>query len=62
MVQVTLWHRSGDLRQSQYQQALKEYLKNKKSIEYFETSALANANLILRQAQLAFQSGDIGYV
>ncbi|MGN6247307.1 MAG: TolC family protein [Ginsengibacter sp.] len=48
--------------QSQYQQALKEYLKNKKSIEYFENSALANANLILRQAQLAFQSGDIGYV
>ena len=48
--------------QSQYQQAIQEYLKNQKSIQYFETSALANAKLILRQAQLAFQNGDIGYV
>lgn len=48
--------------QSQYQQAYQEYMRNQKSIQYFETSALANGNLILKQAQLAFQNGEIGYV
>lgn len=48
--------------QGQYQQAFQEYLKNKKNILYYETSALANGNLILRQAQIAFKNGEIGYV
>ncbi len=48
--------------QGQYQQAYQEYLKNVKNISYYETSALANGNLILRQAQLAFTNGEIGYV
>lgn len=48
--------------QGQYQQAFQEYLKNTKNILYYETSALANGNLILRQAQIAFKNGEIGYV
>ena len=48
--------------QGQYQQAFEEYLKNSKNISYYETSALANGNLILRQAQIAFKNGEIGYV
>ncbi len=46
----------------QYQQASQEYLKNTKNIQYYEGSALANGNLILRQAQIAFKNGEIGYV
>lgn len=39
-------------------------IKNKFAIGLFTIALIvyANANLILRQAQLAFQSGDIGYV
>lgn len=48
--------------QGQYQQAFQEYLKNTKNIQYYEGSALANGNLILRQAQIAFNNGEIGYV
>lgn len=48
--------------QGQYQQAFQEYLKNTKNIQYYERSALANGNLILRQAQIAFNNGEIGYV
>ncbi|HEY8659431.1 MAG TPA: TolC family protein, partial [Hanamia sp.] len=48
--------------QGQYQQAFQEYLKNMKTIQYYETSALTNGNLILKQAQLAFTNGEIGYV
>ena len=48
--------------QGQYQQAFQEYLKNMKTIQYYETSALANGKLILKQAQLAFANGEIGYV
>jgi cobalt-zinc-cadmium resistance protein CzcA len=47
--------------QSQYQQAYQDVLKNARSIEYYEKSALPNTNLILKQGQIAFQSGDIGY-
>lgn len=47
---------------AQYGQAYNSYLKSLRSIQYYETSALANANLILKQAQLAFRGGEIGYV
>ncbi len=46
----------------QYQQALQEYLKNNSSVNYYQNSALPNANLIQRQARLAFRGGDIGYI
>jgi cobalt-zinc-cadmium resistance protein CzcA len=48
--------------QSQYQQAYQDVLKNARSIDYYEKSALPNVNLILRQGQIAFQSGDIQYI
>jgi cobalt-zinc-cadmium resistance protein CzcA len=48
--------------QSQYQQAYQDLLKNSRSIDYYEKSAIPNTNLILKQAQIAFQSGEIGYV
>ncbi|GAB2972333.1 CusA/CzcA family heavy metal efflux RND transporter [Mucilaginibacter puniceus] len=48
--------------QSQYQQAYQDVIKNARSIEYYEKSALPNTNLILKQGQIAFQSGDIGYI
>jgi len=45
----------------QMQQALQQYSKNKRSLDYYRTSALPNANLILRQSQTAFRGGEIGY-
>ncbi len=45
----------------QYQQALSEYLKNRKRYDYFVTSALANAALILKNSRIAYQNGEIGY-
>ncbi|MEJ5993205.1 CusA/CzcA family heavy metal efflux RND transporter [Pedobacter sp. Du54] len=48
--------------QGQYNQARQEMLKNARSIQYYNSSALPNANLILKQSQIAFQNGEIGYV
>ncbi|MBE5321174.1 CusA/CzcA family heavy metal efflux RND transporter [Pedobacter sp. MR2016-19] len=45
----------------QYQQALGEYLKNRKRYDYFITSALSNAALILKNSRIAYQNGEIGY-
>jgi cobalt-zinc-cadmium resistance protein CzcA len=47
--------------QGQYQQAIQEYAKNKNSLYYYTTSALPNAELILKQSQTAFKNGEIGY-
>jgi cobalt-zinc-cadmium resistance protein CzcA len=46
----------------QYQQAYQNYLKNRNSLTYYKDSALPNAELILKQSQLAFKMGEIGYV
>ena len=48
--------------QAQYRQALQAYEKDKRSLEYYENTALPNAQLILQQGQKAFRSGDVGYV
>jgi cobalt-zinc-cadmium resistance protein CzcA len=45
----------------QLQQAAQQYIKNKNSLSYYRTSALPNAELILKQSQLAFRGGEIGY-
>ncbi|MFF5384194.1 CusA/CzcA family heavy metal efflux RND transporter [Pedobacter suwonensis] len=50
-----------DLR-GRYAQAYQDMLKNSRSTAYYKNSALPNANLILKQAQIAFQAGEIGYV
>jgi cobalt-zinc-cadmium resistance protein CzcA len=45
----------------QYQQVLREYLKNKERYAYFQTSALNNAALILKNSRIAYQNGEVGY-
>jgi len=45
----------------QYQQVLREYVKNKERYGYFQTSALGNAALILKNSRIAYQNGEIGY-
>lgn len=45
-----------------YQQAIQEYTKYKNSLNYYEESALAQSDLILKNAQQAFKNGTIGYV
>lgn len=45
-----------------YQQALRELDKNTSNLNYYETSALQNASLLLSQARKAFRSGQIGYI
>jgi len=45
-----------------YQQALRELDKNTSNINYYESSALQNASLLLLQARKAFRGGQIGYI
>lgn len=45
----------------QYQQILREYIKNKDRYGYFQSSALPNAALILKNSRIAYQNGEIGY-
>jgi cobalt-zinc-cadmium resistance protein CzcA len=47
--------------QSQVQSAIGQIQASRASVEYYSSSALPNAALILRQAQTAFQNGEIGY-
>lgn len=46
----------------QYREAVQQYEKEKKNLQYYESSALPNAELMLKQAQRAFQAGEISYV
>lgn len=46
----------------QLQQAAQRYVQNKNSLTYYRTSALPNADLILKQSAIAFRNGEIGYV
>lgn len=45
-----------------YQQALRELEKNAATINYYESSALKNASLLLSQALKSFRGGEIGYI
>lgn len=47
--------------QGQWQRAVQEYLKNNNSVQYYTTSALKNAHLLLSQAEAAFRGGEIEY-
>jgi cobalt-zinc-cadmium resistance protein CzcA len=44
-----------------FQQALREYDKNKESLEYYEKTGLPNAELIIKQSKLAFREGEADY-
>lgn len=46
----------------QLNELVQDYLKYRESLTYYQTSSLPNANLLLRQSQRAYQSGEIGYV
>lgn len=48
--------------QNQYSQYLQEYMQDKNTLEYYEKSALPNAELIIKQADKGFKYGEIGYV
>lgn len=43
------------------EQASQEFVKNKASLQYYQSSALPNADLILKQSQAGFRGGEIGY-
>jgi cobalt-zinc-cadmium resistance protein CzcA len=46
----------------QFREAHQQYEKEKNNLQYYEGSALPNAELMLTQAQRAFQAGEISYV
>lgn len=50
-----------DLLQSQWNQAMEDYDKNKLSIKYYRSSALPNANLLLSQADKGYREGETAY-
>ncbi len=50
-----------DVLMSQWKQAVEEYRKNKSSVQYYQASALPNANLLLKQSRLGYQEGETGY-
>src|SRR5882762_1860925 len=45
-----------------FEQALRELDKNTATINYYETSALQNARLILSQSREAFHAGEVSYI
>jgi outer membrane protein TolC len=47
--------------QNQLQQVSQLLLAHKNNLDYYLRSSLPNADLILKQAQVAFQQGEIGY-
>ncbi|CAL1518311.1 TolC family protein [Chitinophaga sp. MM2321] len=47
--------------QSQYQQAVQQYIKQRNSLDYYHQTALPNADQLLQQTAKAFTTGDIGY-
>lgn len=48
--------------QAKFQQAIREYEKNRRSLEYYETTGLPNAQLIIKQVKTAFREGEANYV
>jgi len=47
--------------QSQYTEAVQNYLKYKGALNYYESSALTNADLIIHQARISFEKGETDY-
>jgi len=45
-----------------FQQAIQEFDKNEATVNYYEGSALQNADLILSQGRKAYKGGEIGYI
>jgi heavy metal efflux system protein len=47
--------------QSLYTEAVQNYLKAKNNLTYYSTVALPNADLIFKQSEIAYTSGEIGF-
>jgi cobalt-zinc-cadmium resistance protein CzcA len=45
----------------QYNQAIREAIKNKRSVDYYTSTALETADLLTRQSRKAFESGELDY-
>ncbi|OYU80698.1 MAG: CusA/CzcA family heavy metal efflux RND transporter [Flavobacterium sp. BFFFF1] len=45
----------------QYEQVLREFGKNRKSLEYYKSSGLPNADLLLSKSESAYRNGEISY-
>ncbi len=65
-LQLATQQKQNDYLQTQLQGQLKQYVQqydfDKNNVTYYEKKALPNAQLILKNATKAYQSGDIGYV
>jgi len=48
--------------QSKYEQALLQYNKHAGAVNYYETTALKNADTIIQTANKQFLNGDINYL
>jgi cobalt-zinc-cadmium resistance protein CzcA len=48
--------------QTQLQNAFQQYEQDVSHYEYYRTSALPNADMIISTAKVGFRSGDIGYI
>ena len=44
---------------SEWDKAVQQFVKHQNSLNYYNSSALPNAKLILRQSGLAYRAGDI---
>ncbi|PSL43366.1 outer membrane protein TolC [Chitinophaga niastensis] len=47
--------------QSQYEQAVQQFIKQRNSLDFYQRTALPNAELLLNQSSKSYTSGDIGY-
>lgn len=47
--------------QSQYEQAVQQFIKNRNSLEFYQRTSLPNVELLLQQSEKSYSSGDIGY-
>ncbi|ASZ12856.1 CusA/CzcA family heavy metal efflux RND transporter [Chitinophaga pendula] len=47
--------------EGQLKQAVQQYIKQQNNIAYYHNTALPNAELILKQSEKAYASGEIGY-
>ena len=48
--------------QSEYLQAISNYNKHLETVNYYEDTALKNADIIIKTANLQFQNGEINYL
>lgn len=52
---------NNTIMQSQWSKLMEEYKKNKMSVDYYRSSALPNADLLLKQAKLGYREGETSY-